>query len=159
MTVLSVLVCFFVFGSFIFKNQNVLQKENQEEDSFECSVNGKEVILKDAEAKYRTITGGFKQLSISNDKFEAFVFINPSVKRIELSETDNHNAYVRYLEPGTDKLFKPVNGFVDIQILDLEKGLVSGIFEMEMVNRDGAVKKVTVKNGKFVNIPITVIKE
>jgi hypothetical protein len=148
-------ICLILLQSFTF-SQNVA-------GTFLCNMNGKEVLLKDAKAQYRTITGGFRQLSLSNDKFEAFVFINPVVGRIELKETDNRHAYVRYVDPGTDKIYKPAGGYVDIQSLDLEKGVVSGVFEMVLVNRENGEKKngekkITVKNGKFQNVPISEIK-
>jgi len=129
-----------------------------EQGSFACKLNGRDLILKDAKAKYRTITGGYKQLSLSNDKFEAFVLLNPEIRKINLTENNNREVYVRYIEPGTDKMYKPLKGFVDIQKLDLETGVVSGIFEMELVNREGAIKKITVTNGKFENVQIRIVK-
>lgn len=139
--------------SFKFSDNGTSESQSSE-GVFICNVNGKEVFLKGAKAQFRTITGGHKQLSLSNDKFEAFVFINPAVKKVELEEKNNRQVYVRYIEPGTDKVYKPSTGFVDIQSFDLEKGLVSGVFEMVLINRDGPEKKITVKNGKFENIPI-----
>lgn len=141
--------CFLTFSAFT---------SDSNEGAFLCKLNGKELLLKDAKAKYRTITGGFKQLSMSNDKFEAFVLINPQIGKVNLSEHNNREAYIRYIEPGTDKIYKPLSGFVNVQNLDLENGIVSGEFEMVLVNRQGAEKKITVSNGKFQNIPINHIK-
>ena len=132
--------------------------DTREQGAFVCKLNGRELILKDAKAKYRTITGGHKQLSLSNDKFEAFVLLNPEERKIALSEMNNREVYVRYVEPGTDKIYKPLTGFVDIQKLDLEKGIVSGAFEMVLINRQGGEKKIAVTNGKFENIPINELK-
>lgn len=143
-------LCFLVLSAFT--------ADTLDQGAFVCKVNGREMILKDAKAKYRTITGGHKQLSLSNDKFEAFVLLNPVERKIALSESNNREVYVRYVEPGTDKIYKPLNGFVDIQKLDLEKGIVSGVFEMVLINRQGAEKKITVTNGKFENIPINELK-
>ena len=146
-------VLLLVMTSFKFSDNRTAAGQSSE-GVFICNVNGKEVLLKGAKAQFRTITGGHKQLSLSNDKFEAFVFINPEVRKVELQEKDNKKVYVRYIEPGTDKVYKPSTGFVDIQSFDLEKGVVSGVFEMVLINRDGPEKKITVKNGKFENIPI-----
>jgi hypothetical protein len=140
----------FLLPSFSFDGNPI---ENQP-GIFECTVNGKAAVIKGIQAKFRTITGGYKQLSLSNDKFDSFVFINPSVQKFELQEKDNRKAYVRYIEPGTERIYKPLKGYVEIQTLDLEKGVISGVFEMELINHEGAEKKIIVKNGKFVNIPI-----
>lgn len=150
--------CVNLFSALCFLMLSAFTADTLEQGAFVCKVNGREMILKDAKAKYRTITGGHKQLSLSNDKFEAFVLLNPEERKIALSEINNREVYVRYVEPGTDKIYKPLSGFVDIQKLDLEKGIVSGVFEMVLINRQGAEKKITVTNGKFENIPINELK-
>lgn len=151
------LALFFTLSSFVVESQNKKLDQGQQ-GAFSCKVNGKNLLLNGAKAQYRTITGGFKQLSLSNDKFDAFVFINPSVRKVELEKNNNREVYVRYIEPGTDRVYKPVSGFVDIRSLDFEKGVVSGVFEMTLVSADGPSKQITVSQGKFENVPIVEIK-
>lgn len=150
---LFIVACSSVFFAFAFKAE-LKESQTVEPGMFSCNFNGKDIFLKGLKAEYRTITGGFKQLSLSNNKFSSFVFIDPAEKTIILSPTSNREAFVRYKEPGTDKVFKPIEGQVHITSLDMKNKVVSGSFEMVLVNNDGSNTKIKVSSGKFHNIPI-----
>ncbi|MFN6943870.1 MAG: hypothetical protein ACK4ND_02915 [Cytophagaceae bacterium] len=152
---ISALIGFMMLSSFMTKNVEEGKTENV--GVFSCLINGKPFIIKDMKANMRIITGGHKELSLSNDKFSTFVFINPSEKAIDLSNS-RKEAYVRYMEPGIQELFKPQNGSIKILTLDEEKGMLVGEFEMEMILGGNPQKKIKVTEGKFINIPITVEK-
>ncbi|WMJ74425.1 hypothetical protein RCC89_14805 [Cytophagaceae bacterium ABcell3] len=147
----SLLIITLVISLSSFKVNN--DPEEQESGVFSCKINGKPFIIKDMKANLRTITGGHKELSLSNDKFSTFIFINPAEKQIDLS-TKGREAFVRYTEPGVNDLFRPNSGVIKIVTLDEENLVLSGEFEFEMSLGNNQSKKVKVTEGKMINIPI-----
>jgi hypothetical protein len=121
---------------------------------FSCIINDKPFIIHGLHAEMRTVTGGFKQLSLSNDLFTSFFFINPSTKEIELSAAKKREAVVRYTNPTNLSLYYPEKGIVKIEKLDEAAKLLSGQFEMELITKDQAGKRIKITNGKLINIPI-----
>lgn len=123
--------------------------------TFSCYINNKPYILNGVNARMRTVTGGYKQLSISNDMFTSFFFINPEAKEFQLKPSSKKEAVVRYTNPVNLNLYYPYNGVVKINVLDENVKTLSGEFEMELLPKDGVVgKKIKVTQGKFINIPI-----
>lgn len=139
-----------ILSSFISNSHSI---SNETAGIFSCKINGKPFIIKNMKANLRTITGGHKELSLSNDKFSTFIFINPSKKNIDLG-SNNREAYVRFVEPGIHELFKPQNGIIKIEKLDEVELILSGVFEMEMALKNNPSKKIKITEGKLINIPI-----
>src|SRR5574339_470548 len=68
--------------------------------AFSYFINDKIQNIDNLKAVLRTTTGGRKQLSLSNDRFVKFFFINPQVKEFDLASIESNNAIIRYNEPG-----------------------------------------------------------
>ncbi len=124
---------------------------------FSYMVNDKVFSMDNVKAYMRTTTGGRKQLSLSNDRFVKFFFINPEPKKFDLSTKESKQAIIRYNEPGTNFVYRPKNGFVNIQALDDGNKTVSGEFEMEMV-LEGKDKVIRITKGKLINIPVIYVR-
>jgi hypothetical protein len=124
---------------------------------FTYVVNDKVFTMENVKAYMRNTTGGRKQLSLSNDRFVKFFFINPETKKIDLSTNEAKNAIIRYNEPGTNYIYHPRNGFVNIESIDNSNKILSGEFEMEMV-LEGKDKVIRITKGKLINIPIVFIR-
>lgn len=123
---------------------------------FKCVVNNKAYEYTGLKAYMRVITGGYKQLSVYNDLFSKFCFLNPSAK--EMQVTGSHEAIIRYVEPGTNNTFYPTTGKVTIKNLDLATKMVSGEFEMELHSKEHPERVISVTKGQFSNIPIEVLQ-
>jgi hypothetical protein len=139
-------------------------KENAAPDNityggiFRCFINDKPHEIAGQKGYMRSITGGKTQLSLYNNLFSKFSFFNPAIKTIELDPVTTKEVIIRYIEPGTNHIFLPLHGTVTIKELDLEKKLVSGDFEMELVIKNGKSRNIKVSKGQFINIPFEVIK-
>jgi hypothetical protein len=124
---------------------------------FTYMVNDKVFTMENMKAYMRTTTGGRKQLSLSNDRFVKFFFINPQPKKIDLSTNEAKQAVIRYNEPGTNFVYRPKNGFVNIESIDDNNKTLTGEFEMEMI-LEGKDKVIRITKGKLINIPIISIR-
>ncbi|MCS6824302.1 MAG: DUF6252 family protein [Cytophagaceae bacterium] len=103
----------------------------------------------------RKITGGEKQLTLNNNRFVKFVFLNPRPGYIDLQKASKREAYIRYEDPATNMICVPERGYVKIQSLDETNKLVSGEFEMDFTLRvPGKTTQVKVTEGKFINVPL-----
>lgn len=150
--VVTVLLISVLFFSFSTKSTTLVSEDS---GIFSCYINGKPFVVDSVKASLRKITGGEKQLSLQNERFIKFAFMNPSTKNINLESSNIREAYIRYEDPASSAVGKPIKGFINITNLDEEKKIVSGEFEMEIkvsVNNTSKILKVT--NGKFYNIPI-----
>ena len=121
---------------------------------FSCTINDKPYVIHGINAEMRTVTGGFKQLSLSNDLFTSFFFINPTMREIELTTAQKRDAIVRYTNPVNLNLYYPEKGSVRIEVLDEKAKILSGAFEMELIPKSQSGKKIKITNGKLINIPI-----
>ena len=121
---------------------------------FSFTLNNKPYIIEGITAKLRTVTGGYQQLSLSNDLFTSFFFNNPIAKSFELTTSTSREAIVRYTNPGNLLTFYPEKGKITISSLDNITHLISGDFEIEMYQKDQPSKKIKITNGKFINVPI-----
>lgn len=149
----SILFCVvsMLFLSFIPKDTHV----SDEKGVFSCYINGKPFVADGMIASLRKITGGEQQLSLYNERFVKFVFMNPTARTIDLESSTIREAYIRYEDPASSAMGIPVKGFVNILNLDQENKVLSGEFEMELkVKLDNTTKILKVTNGKFLNIPI-----
>lgn len=144
----------FLSGSF--KPKSILDEKNQATGVFTYMVNGKIFTIEGIKAYMRNTTGGRKQLSLSNDRFTKFFFINPTIKNFDLSTLEAKEAIVRYNEPGTNFIYSPTKGYVNIKNLDEDSLTLSGEFEMEMV-MTGKDKIIRITKGQF-TVPIIFIK-
>jgi hypothetical protein len=152
----SRLISFFCLGAF-FILSSLSVKKPQVFDSagiFSCTINDKPYVIHGINAEMRTVTGGFKQLSLSNDLFTSFFFINPSTKEIDLTPAQRREAVVRYTNPINLNLYLPEKGMVKIEVLDEKAKILSGAFEMELIPKSQSGKKIKITNGKLINIPI-----
>lgn len=127
---------------------------NNQNGIFSFTLNNKPYIIEGITAKYRTVTGGYKQLSLSNDLFTSFFFNNPTAKIFEFTSQRNKEAIVKYTNPSNLITFCPEKGKINITVLDNQAHLVSGEFELEMYQQDQPTKKIKITNGKFINVPI-----
>jgi hypothetical protein len=125
---------------------------------FRCFINDKPHELSGQKGYMRSITGGKTQLSLYNNLFTKFSFFNPTIKTIQLDPVTTKEVIIRYIEPGTNHIFLPLNGTVTIKSLDLEKKVLSGEFEMELIIKTGKTRTIKVNRGQFINIPFEVIK-
>ncbi len=121
---------------------------------FSFTLNNKPYIIEGITAKLRTVTGGYKQLSLSNDLFTSFFFNNPTAKSFELTTSNSREAIIRYTNPANLLTFYPEKGKINIVSLDNVAHLISGDFELEMYQKDQPSKKIKITNGKFINVPI-----
>lgn len=126
------------------------------EPIFTCMVNDKPFILENLKATMRNTTGGRKQVSLSNDRFVKFFFINPEIKTFDLSKKEAKQAIIRYSEPGTNLIYVPRSGNVTIKELDVNSKTISGTFEMELV-LPGKDKVIRVTRGEF-KAPIVIVR-
>jgi len=134
-----------------------LIQEEEVSGVFSCYINGKPFVVDGMTASLRKITGGERQLSLYNDRFVKFAFMNPSMRSIDLEKSSVREAYIRYEDPASSATGKPIKGTVTILNLDEEKKVLTGEFEMELsVTVNNATKILKVTNGKFLNIPIVV---
>ncbi len=146
---LLVSVLFFSFSS------NHTTNVSEGAGVFSCYINDKPFVVDSITASIRKITGGEKQLSLNNERFVKFTFMNPSAKNINLSSSTIREAYIRYEDPASNAMGVPVKGYINIISLDEENKVLSGEFEMEIkviVNNNPKILKIT--KGKFSNIPI-----
>lgn len=129
--------------------------EETQSGVFSCVINDKPYIIEGMHATLRKITDGQRQLSFSNDRFVKFIFLNPAVRKIDLSTATIRDACIRYEDPATNSLCRPSRGFVNIANIDESNKVVSGEFEMELVmNVNGVMKTIKVTHGKMMNIPL-----
>jgi hypothetical protein len=128
------------------------------EGIFRCFINDKPHEISGQKGYMRSITGGKTQLSLYNNLFSKFSFFDPSIKTISLDPVTTKEVIIRYIEPGTNHIFLPSHGTVTIKELDLEKKLVSGEFEMELIIKQGKSRTIKVSKGQFISIPFEVIK-
>lgn len=132
----------------------LINRDEAQSGVFTCLINDKTYTIQNMKARMRTVTGGSKQLSLSNDLFTSFFFINPVAGSFELSSPKKKDAIVRYTNPSNLGLYYPDHGVVKINTLDQRTNVLSGEFEMELTPRDLQGKKIKVTQGKFINIPI-----
>ncbi len=125
--------------------------------SFSCTINDKPFIMDNVMGILRKITGGETQLSISNDRFVKFSFLNPRpMEKIDLSNP-GRKAFIRYEDPASLLVGEPVKGYAYITSINQKDKLVSGEFEFEMkITNNGQTKIVKIKQGKFENVPIEI---
>lgn len=125
--------------------------------SFSCTINDKPFIMDNVMGIMRKITGGETQLSISNDRFVKFSFLNPRVmEKIDLSNP-GRKAFIRYEDPASLLVGEPVKGYAYITNINQKDKVVSGEFEFEMkITNNGQTKIVKIKQGKFENVPIEI---
>ncbi len=142
-------------GLISFLNISFISKEAPASKGiFSFTLNNKPYVIEGISAKMRTVTGGYKQLSLSNDLFTSFFFNNPTAKSFEFTATRNREAVVKYTNPCNLLTFNPEKGKINISSLDNTTHLISGNFELEMYQTDQPSKKIKITNGKFVNVPI-----
>ncbi|HSZ71711.1 MAG TPA: hypothetical protein VK750_03475 [Cytophagaceae bacterium] len=125
--------------------------------SFSCVINDKPFVMDNAMAILRKITGGETQLSLSNDRFVKFSFLNPRpMEKIDLSNP-GRRAFIRYEDPASLLVGEPVKGYAYITNINQKDKLVSGEFEFEMqISNNGQIKTVKIKQGRFENVPIEI---
>jgi hypothetical protein len=123
--------------------------------TFSFVLNNKPYVIEGFTAKYRTVTGGYKQLSLSNDFFTSFFFNNPTAKSFELSSKSSREAIVKYTNPSNLHVYTPEKGRVTITSFDTQTKLISGDFEIEMIDKTQPNKKIIITQGKFTNVPLT----
>lgn len=130
---------------------------NSHKASFSCTINDKPFVMDNVMGILRKITGGETQLSISNDRFVKFSFLNPKVmEKIDLSNP-GRKAFIRYEDPASLLVGEPVKGYAYITSINQKDKLVSGEFEFEMkMTNNGQTKIVKIKQGKFENVPIEI---
>ncbi|MBX9852653.1 MAG: hypothetical protein K2X86_12985 [Cytophagaceae bacterium] len=119
---------------------------------FTYMVNDKMFTIENMKASLRNTTSGRKELSLSNDRFVKFFFIDPIPKDFDLSTHGAKQAIVRYNEPGTNNIYSPKAGHIRITNLDENQKMLSGEFEMELII-PGKEKIIRVTKGQF-NCPI-----
>jgi hypothetical protein len=125
---------------------------------FSCVINDKPFLEESSTAILRKITGGETQLSITNERFIKFSFLNPKpMEKIDLSNP-GRRVYIRYEDPASLQVGQPVRGYVFITSINQKDKLVSGEFEfdMEVKGYSGQVRIVKIKKGKFENLPIEI---
>ncbi len=152
-TFIPLLLISVLFSSFSIQSSTQTSKES---GVFSCYINGKPFIVDSMKASIRKITGGEKQLSLNNERFVKFAFMNPSAKSINLESSNVREAYIRYEDPASSAVGVPIKGYINILHLDEEKKVLSGEFEMEiqMKGSNSASRILKITNGKFSNIPI-----
>lgn len=121
---------------------------------FSFLIENKQHTIPDNKAVIRMVTGGKKQLSLSNTLFTKFCIINPTVKEITLAQGNTSEAIIYYTDPGNLNLYKPQSGFIRILKIDNDKKVVSGEFEMILSSDASGTKPIKIKNGKFTDIPL-----
>ncbi|HEY8402416.1 MAG TPA: hypothetical protein VIK89_14205 [Cytophagaceae bacterium] len=158
-SLLIVLVSTMMVGmtAFVGKDKSesgTVSNSSEKKGVFSCFINDKPFVIEGVTASMRNITGGGKQLSLSNDRFIKFAFFNPIEKTINVTQKTKE-AYIRYEDPATRQIAVPSGGFVTLTVLDEQNGLVSGTFELQMLmGEKGKEKLLKITNGKFENVPI-----
>jgi hypothetical protein len=124
--------------------------------SFYCKINGKPFVIENLQASIRTITGGEQQLSLSNDRFVKFSFLNPIIESKINLENPGRAAFIRYEEPGTNNIGRPLSGFVTLHKIDKDNNIVNGEFEMtvEVVTVQRVKKYIRITEGRLYDIPL-----
>ncbi len=143
---------FALLSSFSFYDSGTTEKA-----FFTCFINDKPFVEENVSAILRKITGGETQLSINNERFVKFSFLNPKpMEKIDLSNP-GRRAYIRYEDPASMLMGQPVRGYVYITSINQKDKLVSGEFEFDMeIKNNGQVRTVKIKKGKFENLPIEI---
>jgi hypothetical protein len=146
----------FIFALILFFSFKTDQSIDIKPGSFFCKINGKPFVIENLQASFRTITGGEQQLSLSNDRFVKFSFLNPMIESKINLENPGRAAFIRYEEPGTNNIGRPLNGFVTLHTIDKEKNIVNGEFEMtvEVVTIQKTKKYIRITEGKLYDIPL-----
>lgn len=142
-----------ILSSFTFSNS-----ETTEVALFSCVINNKPFLEESSSAILRKITGGETQLSITNERFIKFSFLNPKpMERIDLSNP-GRRVFIRYEDPASLQIGQPVSGYVFITSINQKEKLVSGEFEfdMELKTESGPGRIVKIQKGKFENLPIEI---
>lgn len=148
------LILFIAFLSPLFSFIYKVSPQEEPQGIFTCLINDKPFKIEKITASMRNITGGERQLSLSNDRFIKFMFLNPTPGTINLTQP-GRAAYIRYEDPASTVVCKPKTGFVNLLQIDEEQKTLSGDFEMELVmNINGGQKTIKVTKGKLINIPI-----
>lgn len=145
------LICLLALvSSFSFYDSNPSDKA-----TLSCVINDKLFIEEHVSAILRKITGGETQLSITNERFVKFSFLNPKVmEKIDLSNP-GRKVCIRYEDPASLYRGEPVKGFILITSINQKDKLVSGEFEFDLeINNSGQSKTLKIKEGKFENLPI-----
>ncbi|WP_051313644.1 hypothetical protein [Sporocytophaga myxococcoides] len=147
---------------FSFRNSEVITGEKltaaDTSALFVCTVDDKPMVIKNFNAYMRTVTGGYRQLSLSNDRFSKFFLIKPEVTEIKLGSNALKQVVIHYTDPANLNLYKPHSGVLRIKVLDENKKVLSGEFEMELTCKNNPSKKIKIKNGKLINIPIVYLQ-
>mgnify|MGYP007082185890 CR=1 FL=1 len=125
---------------------------------FVCTIDDKPMVIKNFNAYMRTVTGGYRQLSLSNDRFSKFFLIKPEVAEINLGAASMQQVVIHYTDPANFFLYKPQSGVLNIKVLDENRKVLSGEFEMELTCKNNPAKKIKIKNGKLINIPIVYVQ-
>lgn len=150
--VLSITVAVLLGSSFTNTSPIPIAKKG----SFVCVINDKPFIIENLQANIRKITGGEMQLSFSNDRFVKFTFLNPVVNnKIDVSVPGRQHL-IRYEDPSTSLVGKPVQGFVVIDKIDEQNKVVSGTFELSITvpMTNGTQKQIRVTQGRLNDIPL-----
>lgn len=147
---LFLVACLFI--SFSFKSR--IENGTASDGVFTCIIDDKPFQLKGVKAYMRTVTGGYRQLSLSNDRFSKFFLIKPEAKSIPLGNPATKEAVIYYTDPVNLNVYKPFTGYLNIKTLDEDGKVITGEFEMEMECKTNQNKKIKIKQGKLVNIPI-----
>lgn len=145
----------FIFLTGSFKSNHHFS--NSTTGVFSYMVNDKVFTMENMKATMRNTTGGRTQLSLSNDRFVKFFFINPTAKHFDLSTMEAKEAIIRYNEPGTNNVYYPKTGYVNINTLDDSTKVLSGEFEMDMI-LPGRDKVIRITKGKIINVPIVFVR-
>lgn len=150
----TALVTFFTF--IVLTASSFTSEIQNNPGTFTCMVNDKPFMLENVKATRRNTTGGRIQISLSNDRFVKFFFIDPKVKDFDLSGTEAREAIIRYSEPGTGLIYSPKSGHVTITQLDEHSRTISGTFTMELTI-PGKDKVIKVTKGEF-TVPIVAVR-
>lgn len=150
-------ISLFSLAGILFVSGSFKTREMSQTGVFTYMVNDKVHTMENVKAIMRSTTGGRKQLSLSNDRFVKFFFINPTAKHFDLSTTEAREAIIRYNEPGTNFVYYPKAGYVDIKNLDDSTKVLSGEFAMEMV-MPGKEKVIRITKGQIINVPIVFVR-
>jgi hypothetical protein len=150
--VISIAVAVLLGSSFTNNSPIAVAKKG----SFVCVINDKPFIIENMQANLRKITGGEVQLSFSNDRFVKFTFLNPvENNKIDVSVPGREH-YIRYEDPSTSLVGKPVQGFVVLDKIDEMNKVVSGTFELSIAvpMANGTQKQIRVTQGRLNDIPL-----
>jgi hypothetical protein len=147
---ISIFLISVLFFSFSLKTTKITPEES---GVFFCYINDKPFVVDSMTACIRKITGGGKQLSLNNERFVKFAFMNPSTKNIDLASSSVREAFIRYEDPASSASGIPVKGYINITSLDEENKVLSAEFEME-IKVENSPKTLKITHGRLTNIPI-----